>query len=239
MSTLPLVLLPGTLCDDRLWESLRTRLPAGTEIICPIYTQGDSMSEVVAYLKTELPERFALAGFSLGGLAALELLRQFPDAVDRLALISSHAFADSTDSTQVRLQQLEQARTQGVDALIRDLFIPAGLMPSHPAYLQNAHLLQAMAARFDLADVERQTLMATTRADQHQCLASFTRPTLILASHNDKLCTPDKPLAASQAQPNARLVWIEGSGHYLPLEQPEWVAEELNNWLEAKRWPHY
>lgn len=239
MTTLPLVLLPGTLCDHRLWESLRTRMPTSIEVICPTYTYGNTMGDVVTHLRAELPERFALAGFSLGGLAALEMLNQFPDAVDRLALISSHAFADSADSTQVRMQQLEQARTQGIDAVIHDLFIPAGLTSSHPAYQQNSDLLQAMATTFDLADIERQTFMATTRADQHQCLADFSEPTLILASHDDKLCTPDKPLAASRAQPNARMVWVEGSGHYLPLEQPALVAEELNNWLEAQRWPHY
>ena len=232
MSTLPLVLLPGTLCDERLWEAIKPHLPPELELICPRYNQGETMSGVVANLLADLPPRFALAGFSLGGLAALELISQAPGSVDRLALISSHAYADSREAEQLRLQQLQQAYEQGLESLVSSTFIPTGLTASHPGFSASASLLRKMASDSKLTDFDRQIGMAITRDDRHRALAAFTQPTLIMAGSEDKMCTRDKPLSAFGAKQDARLVWIENAGHYLPLEQPLSVAQELCIWLE-------
>lgn len=232
MSRLPLVLLPGTLCDERLWTSLLSLIPDVGEIITPRYTEGSTMTETVAALRKVLPARFALAGFSLGGLAALELVLQAPESVDRLALICSHAQADTPAAAEARWRQVELAQRQGLESLITEQFIPAGLTAKHPAYSTNVRLLREMAASMKLDDFERQTRMAVTRTDQHKTLAEFARPTLLLASANDALCEPKKPLAAAAAASSARLMWVQQAGHYVTLEQPNVVARQLQHWLE-------
>ncbi|MAY71652.1 MAG: alpha/beta hydrolase [Halomonas sp.] len=231
MSGLPLVLLPGTLCDERLWARVLSFMPDIGEVVTPRYGKGSSMTEVVASLRKELPARFALAGFSLGGLAALELVRQAPESVDRLALICSHAQADTPAGSQARQDQLELARSRGLEALVSEQFVPAGLRASHPGYSESERLIRQMAIDTGLQGFERQTLMAITRRDQHDVLAAFSRPTLLLASAGDALCLPEKPTSADAASPTSRLVWVEGASHYLPLEQPESVAEGLLRWL--------
>lgn len=232
MSRLPLVLLPGTLCDERLWTSVLSLMPDVSEVITPRYAGGNTMTEAVAALRRVLPARFALAGFSLGGLAALELVRQAPETVDRLALICSHAQADTPAGAEARWRQVELARRQGLESLISEQFIPAGLTASHPAHATNARLLREMANDMQLVDFERQTQMAVTRPDQHGTLADFARPTLLLASASDALCEPGKPLSAAAAASRARLVWVEQAGHYVMLEQPGVVARQLQHWLE-------
>ena len=89
-----------------------------------------------------------------------------------------------------------------------------------------------MAKDLEFGDFERQVHMAITRSDQHQTLSNMVNPTLILASQNDQMCLPSKPILAAKANKNARLVWIQDGGHYLPLEQPQQVAKELINWME-------
>lgn len=234
MSNLPLVLLPGTLCDERIWERVIPHLSNTCEVITPRFTCGDNMVDAVALLRKKLPERFALAGFSLGGLAALELVRQAPESVDRLALISSHAQADTPENSEARLEQLKMAKLKGIDTLVNEQFIPAGLTKHSPGLLSNEKLLREMASGMDTSDFERQTRMAITRFDQHDTLRTFTRPTLILASDKDAMCVPDKPLAALKAMPSAKLVWIEGAGHYITLEQPKMIAQHIQQWLEEK-----
>lgn len=232
MSGLPLVLLPGTLCDERIWRNVLLLMPGTSELITPRYTEGSTMSEVVASLRRALPARFALAGFSLGGLAALELVRQAPESVDRLALICSHAQADTPAVTEARWGQVELAKRQGLESLITEQFIPAGLTAKHPTYWTNTKLLREMAASMKLSDFERQTQMAVTRTDQHETLAGFARPTLLLASANDALCASEKPLEAAEAASTARLEWVQQAGHYVTLERPRAVAWQLQQWLE-------
>lgn len=232
MSALPLVLLQGTLCDQRLWDAVRTYLPSTTEIICPSYTLGNTMFDVVANMRTELPDKFFVVGFSLGGLAALELVQQAPDSVVGLALISSHAGVDTAESKAQRLRELEQAGEKGVESVAKMLPIKAGFATASPFLDANAALILEMAKSCEFDVFERQTLMAITRTDQHQTLSNFANSILILASQDDQMCLPSKPLLASKANKNARLLWIQNAGHYLPLEQPKRVAKELTNWME-------
>jgi pimeloyl-ACP methyl ester carboxylesterase len=231
MTGLPLVLLPGTLCDERIWAGVLSLMPNVPEVIMPQYPVGGTMADVIETLRKDLPDRFALAGFSLGGLAALELIRQAPESVDRLALIASHALIDTPDGIESRIRMVEQGREQGLEALVDDKFVPFGLTMSHPNYSANAALIRSMAASSCLSAFESQTEMALTRTDQHKTLTEFNRPILLLASSNDLLCIKEKPLLAEAATRNGQLVWIDDSGHYITLEQPQKVAQQLHNWL--------
>lgn len=232
MYSLPLVLLPGTLCDARIWQGVISDLDQTIEVLTPTYAAGATMAEVVSDLLTELPDRFALAGFSLGGLAALELLSQSPDSVDRLALLSSHAHAETNQGAERRWQQVEHAKEHGLECLVSQQFIPAGLSADHPGYGKNAELIRQMANSATLNDFERQTLMATSRNDQHRTLAAFKRSTLIIASTQDQMCAPEKPSSAAESIPAARVLWLEGTGHYITLEQAQVVAAAMATWLE-------
>ncbi len=232
MNKNPLVLLPGTLCDERLWESTIRYLPPTTEIICPQYTCGETMSEVISNIRAELPEKFALVGFSLGGLAALELIKQAPDSVTGLAIISSHAGADTCENKQTRTQQLKQAQEQGIEPLVTSTLIKSGLISTNPLVEENSSLIMSMAKSTDLNTFERQTLMAITREDHHKTLKEFSRSILILASLNDNICSSSKTLLAAKANDNAELIWINDASHYLPLEQPQQIAKQLDNWLK-------
>jgi len=97
-----LLLLPGLLCDDRLWQPQVDALSEITEIVIADMTRDDTLAGMVARPLDAMPGHFALAGLSMGGYAAFEVMRQAPERVTRLALLDTGARADTPEQTTGR-----------------------------------------------------------------------------------------------------------------------------------------
>ena len=114
----PLVLLPGLLCDNALWKHQVVALADVAECHVIVMTEDDTMAEMAARVLDEAPAKFALAGLSMGGYCAFEIMRQAPDRVDRLALLDTSHEADAPSRRSERLAWISKAKTHGLDALI-------------------------------------------------------------------------------------------------------------------------
>jgi len=215
----PLVLLPGTLCDERLFAPLLSHLDERLSMTLPI--DGDDPVAVARRLLARLPARFALLGFSLGGLVALELALMAPDRVVGLALVNSNARARAGDAPP----------NPGPPSAAIAALAPRAFGSARGDDGGLRRLLEDMAATFDARTHAAQEKLAAIRTDKRPLLAGLTMPALVLGGVQDVLCPPALQHELAEGLPDAALVLLDGVGHFAPLESPDDVAVHVATWL--------
>ena len=225
-----LILVPGSLCDERVWQYQAAGLADLADIMIPHLHGHDSLADMAAATLAEAPERFALAGFSMGGRVALEMMRQAPERITRLALLDASIHPVADGEAPRRQPQIDMAHAQGMAALAR-WWNPRITPPARHDDAAFMGLLEAMACTFTAQDYEKEVNALLRRPDPRDLLPGIAVPTLILAGAQDPLSTPDRNRAIAQAIPGARLVLVEDAWHFPMLEQPGIVTAELRQWL--------
>lgn len=225
----PLVLIPGLMCDARLWGALPLAF-APRAVIHAIPDGGDSMAAIAAAILPDLPDRFALAGLSMGGIVAMELLAQAPERVERLALLDTNPLAEAPEVQARRAPQIARAEAGDLEGLMRDEMKPNYLTdPTNHALLD---LCRDMALALGAAVFRRQSLALRDRVDRTATLAAFTGPALVLMGAADRLCPRARHELMHALMAQSRFVVIEGAGHLPPLEQPQKTSAAIARWLE-------
>lgn len=228
----PLVLLPGMMCDARLFAPQIAAFSASRAVHVAPIAGHDSMAALAAEALAQAPPRFALAGLSMGGIVAMEMLRQAPDRITRLALLDTNPKAETPEVAARRGPQIEKARAGGLRAVMRDEMKPNYLTdgPHRGAILD---LCMAMAEALGPEVFERQSLALMHRPDQQDTLRACTAPTLALCGRDDALCPVSRHELIAGLAPESTLEVIEGAGHLPTLEQPEATTRALARWLES------
>lgn len=227
-----LVLLPGTLCDQRLWQEQCAQLDGvATLQVGNIATQTTVASSAQAILQTA-PARFALAGHSLGGIVALEIFRQAPNRVERLALFNTSARALTAEQGAEWNALGRQAASGGFDS-IAETFLPPMLAAARRNEQSLVAALQEMARAVGAEAFLHQVSMQLSRRDNRALLATIRCPTLVVAGREDQVCPLERQNELIEALPNATLVVVEQCGHLSPIEQPVAVANLLRDWLQT------
>lgn len=229
----PLALLPGLLCDAALWQPQVDALSDIADCRVADLTSQDSIVAMADSVLGAMPERFALAGLSMGGYVALEIMARAPQRVARLALLDTRPQADDPEQRKRRrglIELAEKGQFKGVTPRLLPLFI-------HPERLDDAALtgtITRMAEHVGKDAFVRQQRAIMSRRDQTSTLVGIHVPTLVLCGREDAL-TPladHKAMAAGIA--GARLVVIEDCGHLATLERPAEVNAALRRWLEEE-----
>jgi pimeloyl-ACP methyl ester carboxylesterase len=229
-----LVLLPGLLCDDAVWRGQRAAL-AGVECIVPDYGWRDSIEAMARQVLEEVAApRFALAGHSMGGRVALDVARQAPERVERLALLDTGFqpwVAGEAGETERRERHalLALAREQGMRAMGQRW--ARGMV--HPMHVEAPVFedILAMIERKTPAVFEAQIRALLGRPDARPVFRSLRCPTTLVCGRQDAW----SPLARHEEMralvPGSELVVIEDSGHMTTMEQPQAVSAALRRWL--------
>ena len=227
----PLVLLPGMMCDGRLFSDqvgiLSARLPIH---IAPI-TGHDSISALARQVLEQAPPRFSLAGLSMGGIVAMELYRQAPDRVVRLALMDTNPLAEKEEIKSRREVQIAKVQGGGLGRVMEEEMKPLYLIGG-PRRQKILEICMEMALGLGEKVFIRQSIALQGRPDQQGTLRTVKVPTLILHGEGDQLCPPERHRLMHELIPGSTLMVIEGAGHLPTLEQPERVTEALLNWLQ-------
>lgn len=227
----PLLLLPGLLNDEVLWRAQIAGLADIADCQVGDLTRHDSLRAVAEDVLQSAPARFALAGFSLGGYVAQEILRIAPQRVQRLALLDTSFHADSAERSAQRVSQQASVRAGGTfhgfgDKLMRS-YIDASRLQD-PALVET---VRSMTTRLGAEVFLRQSRIE--RVDGREVLQRYRDPLLVLCGENDAI-TPlpiSREIAALVA--DAQLVVIPQCGHLAPLEQPAAVTAAMRDWLMA------
>lgn len=238
MTSLPLVLVPGLLCDDAVWAPQRAALAALGPVTIADHGDRASLGEMADRILENAPSTFALAGHSMGGRVVLEVLARAPERVTRVALLDTgYEGLPSGDAGERertgRLRLLDIARREGMRAMGRDW--ARGMV--HPRRLVDAQLMNAildMIARATPARFEAQIGALLGRPDRAALLPTIAVPTLVLCGADDAWSPLARHRAIAAAIPGSVLVAVPESGHMCTMEQPESLTRALLAWLEDR-----
>lgn len=228
----PIVLIPGLVCTAELFGPQLPALWTRGPVTVASTLGGDTVAAIAEDILAHAPPRFALAGLSMGGYIAFEILRRAPERVDRLALLDTSARPDTPEQTEKRRGLLGRLEAEPFEAVIEPVLrgLPAPARREDEALFQiNLRMAQAVGVE----GFRRQVRAIMGRPDSRPDLASISVPTLVLVGDQDALTPPDIAREMAGAIPDARLSIIADSGHVSTLEQPEAVTAALLNWLSA------
>ena len=230
MSERHLVLLPGLLYDHALWAHQSRHLSDVAEVTVGDLTRDDSIVAMAERILEEAPDSFALAGLSMGGYVAQEIMRQEPERVERLALIDTQARADSAAQVKTRKDLIRIAgmgKFKGVTPRLLPNLVHHDRLDD-PAVRD---VVLGMAERVGQEAFVRQQTAIMGRKDGRGDLHAIRVPTLVLCGRQDILTPPVLHEEMAETIQGAKLVIVEEAGHLAPLERPEVVTEAMRVWL--------
>ena len=228
-----MLLFPGLLCDGRLWRDQVEALSDTVRCVVADCTQDDTLDAMAGRALSAIPGRFAVAGLSMGGYAALALMRRAPERVSALCLMDTSARPDTPEQAR---------RRRGLMALVargnRFKGVTPRLLPLllHPDRLDDQALcgeVMAMADRVGPAAYLRQQAAIVARPDSRPDLPRVAVPTLVAVGAGDQLTPPDLSAEIAGLVPGAALHVVENAGHLLPMEQPDAATRLMRGWLDA------
>lgn len=219
------LLLPGMLCDHRLWQSQAAAL--GPNVHYADSTRDDNIADMARTTLENAPAQFAMAGLSMGGILAFEIWRQAPERVTHMALLDTNPHPDTAERRALRLEHIARALAGGLRELAVDALKPLYLAAAHRDDDALLGLILDMAMDLGPEVFERQSLAVRDRPDSMATLKTIDCPTLVLCGDEDTLCPPRFHRLMAEHIHGARLRIVENCGHLSSLEQPDVVTSEL------------
>jgi pimeloyl-ACP methyl ester carboxylesterase len=232
-----LVLVPGLLCGRAVWADQERALRARARIVVADHGSRDSLPAMAEAILQQVPGRFAVAGHSMGGRVALELVRLVPERIAGLALLDTNCDAIAVGEAGAReaagrMALLERARRDGMRAMawqwLQNMV--------HPTRLADQELTAAILAMFEqkTADIfEAQIHALLNRPDATALLATIRCPTLVLCGREDAWSTYERHLFMAQRIRRATLVAVPVCGHMSTMERPQAVSVAMTAWLDT------
>ena len=230
MAHADLLILPGLLEDADAFEQVIAGLAEVATCKVADMTRADTIAGLAKEALKQAPAgKFLLAGHSMGGYVALEILRQAPERVAALALLNTHARPDSPEATENR-RRLMALADRDFPAVANDL-LPRLMTPEHLKDPALTGIVGAMALAIGPEAFKRQQRAIIGRIDSRPHLKDIRCRTLVVAARHDQLMPVALLQELADGIPGARLAVVEDSGHMASIEQPERVLELMREWV--------
>jgi len=227
---LPTVLIPGLTCSARLYAEQIPALWRFGPVTVADHTRDDSMAAIARRILAAAPPRFALAGLSMGGYIAFEIMRQSPDRVAKLALLDTGARAEAPEQTERRKVVIALAKS-GRYAEVPDIAFPLYVHRNRHHDTALKETVRMMAAETGVEAFLRQQQAIISRPDSRPGLGAIKCPTLVLVGDGDEATPPELAREIAGAIGGARLVVVAECGHLSSVEQPDKVTAALAEWM--------
>ncbi|MDP9839543.1 pimeloyl-ACP methyl ester carboxylesterase [Neorhizobium huautlense] len=227
-----LLMIPGFMLDADLWRDVEPALAPWGPVTHAVATEGDTLAEMAQSILKNAPPTFTLVGFSMGGYVAREILRQAPDRVEALILIATSARGDS--EIQVKRKQALAGQPDGITFKgLSSVAVASSLHPDNAGRTDLIMRIQEMGQRFGGTVFRRQSLL--DRRDERGELGTITCPTLVIAGDEDRLRSREEALELHEGIAGSAFAVIEKTGHMVPMEAPEKLAEVMSGWLARRQ----
>jgi pimeloyl-ACP methyl ester carboxylesterase len=226
-----LLLLPGLLCDAALWQFQSEALADVADISVADLSRSESIADMARDALAAAPDRFALAGLSMGGYVALEIMRQAPERVTHLALFDTSARPDTPELTERRKALIELAgrgKFKGVTPRLLPL-----LMHRDHQFAPLTQIVIDMAARIGQPGFVRQEIAIMNRIDSRPFLKDIAVPTLVLVGADDQLTPVAVNEELADGIKGSEFQVIARCGHLTTLEKPDMVNRAMFDWLTS------
>ena len=229
MNAPTLLLLPGNMCDARMWSGL-----CDLHCVHADLSRDDSIEQMAQRMLIEHQGPLIPIGFSMGGIVALEMARQAPDRIHGLILSDTNAGADLPERAILRPAQQDRVRNGELAAIVADELKPVYLADQNRCNEPMKTLLFDMAMELGDDVFIRQSEALRTRADLGPVLDLYMGPVIFLCGAEDALCPPALHHVMAARCHDAEVHIITGAGHLLPLEQPAHFRSIISDWLTRK-----
>ena len=230
----PLILLPGLLCDAALWDPQLSDMAGVADFFVADLTDQQSIEEMAASVLRDSPwKEFALAGLSMGGYVAQEIVRQAPQRVKKLALLDTRSRGELPEETERRRALMQLAQSGRNFTPVTNRMLPFLVHESRVKDAPLVKVIREMAERTGIEAYIRQQNAIIARPDYRFMLPSIACPALVLCGMQDKLTPLHNSEEMAAAIPGAKLVVIEECGHVSTLERPDVVNRAMRKWLIA------
>ncbi|CUH76064.1 alpha/beta fold hydrolase [Tropicibacter naphthalenivorans] len=227
----PVVFLPGLMCDARLFGPQIADLSRDHAVMVAPISQGERIEEIASSVLDVLPKRCALAGWGLGGVVAMEIIRRAPDRVTRLALLSTSPLAETPQQAAERDPRIIRVRAGKFDDVMREEY-HIDLLPPGPYRSEILELIYDMARGQGPECYVRQCRALQRRRDQQGTLRRIAVPTLILCGEDDVRYPVKRHSFMAELIPGAQLQVIGGAGHFPMLEAADATSDALRAWMK-------
>lgn len=229
---IPLVLIPGMMCDARLFGPQIAALSGPRSLLLATISEHHTVSALAEDILASAPPKFALAGLSMGGIVAMEMLARAPQRIERIALLDTNHLAEDEAVRTRRLPQIEAVQNGRLAGVMRDEMKP-NYLSDGPRRSEILDLCMAMALDLGPEVFIRQSQALMTRPDQTDTLRRANLPALVLCGCDDLLCPVARHEMMAELIPDARLEIVDHAGHMPTLENPEQTNAALIRWLET------
>lgn len=230
MPNTPLVLIPGLACTEALFTAQIATISQDREVIIGDHMQHGSMPEIAAHILATAPAQFALAGLSMGGYISLEIIRQSPERVTKLALLDTSARADTDAKIVLRREALGLAAAGKYMAVCHSTLDLSIARSRHgDAALKTAIIEMSVQAGAQVWAQQIQAIIA--RENSVPLLAEINCPTLVVVGDEDQLTPPELAVEMAAGINGAQLEVIADCGHMSTMERPDIVTGLLRDWL--------
>ncbi len=229
-----LLLLSGLLCDSTPWLDVASRLSPTCAVRIFSFANCSSLGEMAEQVLREAPERFALAGHSMGGRVALELWRRAPARITALGLLNTGAFPRRPEEIESRGRLVKIALSQGMAALAAEWLPP---MMARSATRDRRLIMQRLTRMVENqtpASFAAQVQALLDRPDAEPLLPTIRVPTLLLCGSEDTWSPLAQHAYMQRMIEGSILVEVADAGHMAPIEQPLAVAEALREHLNLR-----
>jgi pimeloyl-ACP methyl ester carboxylesterase len=225
-----LVLVPGMMCDARLYAPQIEALSRERNVMVACATRGERIEEIASNILMGLPQKFALAGLSMGGIIAMEILRRAPERVTRLCLMDTNPLAETPQSAAGYEPMIVGVKAGKLEEVMRGFMKPDFLAPG-PGRVKVLAMMAEMSRDLGPEVFLRQIRALQKRRDQQSTLRKCKVPTLVMCGAHDGLTPPKRHTFMAELIPYAKLEILDEAGHVPTLEAPEQVTQALRDWL--------
>ena len=231
-NSMPILLVPGLVSSPRIYAPVMPALWQFGPVTVANHIRDAHMALIARRILAEAPPRFALAGHSMGGYIAFEIMRQAPERVAKLALLNTQARSDTPEATARRRTMMARARGGEYRAMLDELF-PGFVHPSRREDATLRQLVYDMGEDVGAEAFVRQQEAIISRPDSRPVLATIKCPTLVLSGDEDNTIPNALSVEMGDNIHNAKLVILPNCGHLPQVEQPEATAKALVEWLRS------
>ena len=231
-NSMPILLVPGLVSSPRIYAPVVPALWQFGPVTVANHIRDDHMALIARRILAEAPPRFALAGHSMGGYIAFEIMRQAPERVAKLALLNTQARSDTPEATTRRRTMMARARGGEYRAVLDELF-PGFVHPSRREDATLRQLVYDMGEDVGAEAFVRQQEAIISRPDSRPVLATIKCPTLVLSGDEDNTIPNALSVEMANNIYNAKLVILPDCGHLPQVEQPEATTDALVEWLSS------
>lgn len=229
--TLPLILLPGMMCDARLFGPQINALSLDRPVGVVDMVGACTVTGLADRILDQAPPRFALAGLSMGGIVAMEVIRQAPTRVAGVALMDTNPLAEAETVKSRRGPQMARACAGRLYDVMRDEMKP-NYLAKGPERQNVLDLCMDMAIDLGPEVFCTQSVALRDRPDQSDTLRRYDGPSLVLCGREDGLCPLSRHELMHGLLPRSTLAVIDGAGHLPSLEKPAETTRALRDWLK-------